>query len=316
MAKTSIVSTHTSTHTGWVRPSRPTSAQNLATVRRLPPYNRNLALDQRGLDISAHMAGQVINVMATYSRYRCSEAHSVFRLDAGHPGLGRLGVLRDAALPVVLPRTEAALQHGLHSAGGVSLLVGHCRHVGFAWVAAQPVGVQVRQRVDSALLLAHARQLVERACWLGALEQHADRDSVRVDHLREGLPFVRLDGWVGQEGDPPCSRRCPPACVAALVSAVVLPNFVDKHKVKRPSAPPSLKEQAVQQLGPHCGGSCELPSQWFCWIARRSRHCPPWPPLCRHLQTSCRHLATPSADSPPAWGSLTTGQHLGRQRVA
>ncbi|GFH12193.1 uncharacterized protein HaLaN_07831, partial [Haematococcus lacustris] len=28
----------------------------------------------------------------------------------------------------------------------------------------------------------------------------------------------------------------------SLVSAVVLPNFVDKHKVKRPSAPPSLKE--------------------------------------------------------------------------
>ncbi|KAJ9533781.1 hypothetical protein QJQ45_026865 [Haematococcus lacustris] len=36
----------------------------------------------------------------------------------------------------------------------------------------------------------------------------------------------------------------------SLVSAVVLPNFVDKHKVKRPSAPPSLKEVCWQQSWP------------------------------------------------------------------
>ncbi|KAJ9524425.1 hypothetical protein QJQ45_019394, partial [Haematococcus lacustris] len=37
---------------------------------------RNLALDQRGLDSSAHMAGQVTSVVSAYSRYRSSEAPS------------------------------------------------------------------------------------------------------------------------------------------------------------------------------------------------------------------------------------------------
>ncbi|KAJ9532599.1 hypothetical protein QJQ45_010661 [Haematococcus lacustris] len=65
MAKTSIVA-HILTHK--LSYGLLTSAQNLATVRCLPPYNRNLALDQRRLDSSAHMAGQVHSVVSAYSR--------------------------------------------------------------------------------------------------------------------------------------------------------------------------------------------------------------------------------------------------------
>ncbi|GFH30308.1 hypothetical protein HaLaN_29135, partial [Haematococcus lacustris] len=109
------------------------------------------------------------------------------RLHLGQPCLGRLGLPRDATVAIVLPGCKRPLPHGHHCAGSAALLVRHSGHVCLARVHAQPLRVEVGQRVDCAHVPAHPRQLCGWSSWLGPQEHHAEGDSIGVHDLIESV---------------------------------------------------------------------------------------------------------------------------------